>query len=97
MGGTCEKKVSGIRWHLSNGEAHIHDDAKDLKFSMESAAFRKEAEDALDTLKKSDGIAEIPGDGKNSLCIMRSGRIISIFVKDNVSIKQKFQSFLRDC
>jgi hypothetical protein len=97
MGGSKEERVSGLRWHLSNGEAHMHDDAKGLKFKMESTAFKKEAEDALDMLKKSDGIVEIPGDGKDSLCIMRSGRTISVFVKDSVSIKQKFQSFLRNC
>lgn len=97
MGGTKEEKISGIRWHLSNGEAHIHDDTKNLKFRMESTAFRKEAENAVKVLKKSDGIVEIEGDGKDSLCIMKSGRTFSIFVKDSVSIKQKFQSFLRSC
>lgn len=97
MGGTSEQKVSGLRWHLSNGEAHVHDDAKGLKFKMDRGEFKKEAKDAIATLRKSDGIIEIPGDGKDSLCIMKSGRALSVFVKDSVSIKQKFESFLKDC
>ncbi len=97
MGGNNETKVEGMRMHISNNEAHIHDDANGLKFSMDRNNFREEANKALKTLKKSEGIMEIPGDGKESLCIMRSGQIYTAFVKGNTSIKQKLQAFIKDC
>lgn len=97
MGGTNEETIGGLRAHIKNSNVHIHDDSKNLKFEMGSSEFRNEIEDALKTLKKSEGIIEIPGDGKNNLCIMRSGRNFSMFLKDNASIKQKLQSFLKDC
>jgi len=97
MGGTNEKTFAGLRAHKKHSIVHLHDDARSLKFEMESSKFRSEVEDTLKTLEKSEGIVEIPGDGKNSLCIMRNGRTITAFLKDNVSIKQKLQSFLKDC
>ena len=97
MGGTNEETIGSLRAHIKNSIVHIHDDSKSLKFEMDSGEFRSEVEDALKTLKKSEGIVEIPGNGKNNLCIMRSGRNFSMFLKDNASIKQKLQSFLKGC
>jgi len=95
MGGKNETKISGLRMHVSNGDVHIHDDAKNLKFETPCRTFKTEVGEAFETLK-SDGIYEIAGK-KDSLCIMRSGRTISMFVKDGNGIKQKLQAFLREC
>lgn len=96
MGGKNEDKISGLRLHISGGNVHIHDDSKKLKFKADSDYFKKEVELAFKTFKKSDGIVEIDGD-EDSLCIMKSGQVISMFVKDSTGIKQKLQSFLKNC
>ena len=96
MGGSNETKCSGLRMHTSGGEAHVHDDGKGLKFSMDSADFKKEVEEAFSLLKK-DGIVEIKGHSRETLCIMRSGRNFDAFIKGNTSIKTKLQSFIRNC
>jgi len=96
MGGSNETKCPGLRMHISGEEAHVHDDARDLKFSMDAKGFKNEVEEAFNMLKK-DGIVEIQGDSKEAFCIMRSGRNFDAFIKSNVSIKTKLQSFIRNC
>ena len=95
MGGKNETTISGLRLHVSNSNVHIHDDSKKLKFEMSSRNFKQEVEEAFSSLT-SNGIYEIQGK-KDSLCILRSGRVISMFLKDANGIKQKLQSFLKDC
>ncbi len=95
MGGRHQETINGLRIHESKGEVHLHDDSKGLKFYMDSDLFKEEAEGALKQLGKTDGIVEIDGESKNSLCIMKSGRVLSLFIKDSSSIKTKLQSFLR--
>ena len=96
MGGMNEEKISGLRLHMNNGNIHIHDDLKNLKFEMQLSEFKNEIDDAFEELKKSDGIYKIDGK-KDSLCLMKSNNMISMFVKDKSGIKQKLQSFLRKC
>lgn len=96
MGGKNETTISGLRLHVSKGDVHIHDDSKKLKFKISCENFKLEVKEAFNSLESDDGIYEIIGK-KDSLCIMRSGRTISMFVKDGNGIKQKLQSFLKDC
>ena len=95
MGGTNEETISGLRVHLKNGDVHLHDDDKNLKFKMESSEFKEEIEDAFK--EKNDGVVVIPGDGKNSLCILKTGRTLNVFLKDNTSIKPKLKAFISNC
>lgn len=95
MGGSYEEKLNGLRIHENGGAVHLHDDTKNLKFSKDSDLFKEEVEGALKQLNKTDGIVEIDGNGRDNLCIMKSGRVLSLFIKDSSSIKTKLQSFLR--
>ena len=95
MGGSYEEKVTGLRIHENNGQVHVHDDTKTLKFFMKSVPFKEEAESALKSLEKTEGIVEIKGNSKNNLCLMKSGKVFSMFIKDSTSIKTKLESFLR--
>lgn len=94
MGGSNEEKIGGYRVHISSGEIHLHDDDKGLKFEMESADFKHEIQDALK--EKGDGIIEIAGTGKNSLCLFKTGRTVNVFLKGK-SIKTELKNYLRNC
>ena len=99
MGGSKGETISGLRLHISGGDVHVHDDSKNLKFNVESNEFRVECETGLDYLNelKDDGLYEITGVGRNTFCLLKSGKIISMFVKDGNGIKQKLQRFLKNC
>jgi hypothetical protein len=95
MGGKNETKISGLRFHESHGDVHIHDDAKSFKFSTDADDFREDVQDAFNQLKDREGIVRITGVG-DSFYIMKQGRNITFFLMDNNSVKKKLQDFIRD-
>ena len=95
MGGKNEIKISGLRFHESNGDVHIHDDAKSFKFSTDADDFKNDVQDAFNNLKDREGIVRITGGG-DDFYIMKQGRNISFFLMDKSSVKSKLQDFIRD-
>ena len=97
MGGSNEETISGLRIHEKDGDIHLHDDSKSLKFEMNLKDFKKEVDASFEALKKKDGLCEIPGDSSNTLCFIRRKGKFSMFILDNNSIKQKVLNYLKDC
>jgi len=97
MGGSYEEKISGYRIHINNGDVHLHDDDSNFKFEMDSKEFKNDIKDALNQFKSNEGLIEIEGRGKNSLCLIKKGRSLSMFLRDSSSVKSKLQSFLKKC
>jgi hypothetical protein len=97
MGGTNEDTISGLRIHESDGDIHIHDDSKDLKFKLDLEDFKKEVNASFEALKKKDGLCEIFGNNSDTLCFIRRKGKFSMFILDNNSIKQKILNYLKDC
>lgn len=96
MGGSCEKKISGIRMHVNNGDVHVHDDDKKLKFKTSASDFKEEVKDALKQFKKKDGIIKITGIGCD-FYLLKEGIKTNIFLLDKKSMKKELESFLKDC
>jgi len=97
MGGSYEEKFSGLRMHISDGDVHVHDDTKNLKFRAGQSQFKEDIQDAFNTLKKKEGIVMIDGETRNELCIMKNGTTYSMFIMGKVSIKSQLQSFIKKC
>lgn len=99
MGGTNSETINGLRFHISNGEVHVHDDTKSLKFVMDSKKFKDNVESAVSQMSKAknDGMIRIAGDTKCDLCLVREGKVIFSFLTDTRSIKSKLLSFTKGC
>jgi len=75
MGGTNEKKIAGLRFHVSGRKAHIHDDTSGRKFSMSVAKLKKELADLKSSMGRGDdGVALIEGDTPDMLLVGKKGR-----------------------
>jgi len=98
MGGSCEKKISGIRMHVNNGDVHVHDDDKKLKFETSVSDFKEEVEDALKQFKNKDGIIKITGNRCDDLYLLKDGNKTQIFLIERKGcMKKELESFLKDC
>lgn len=97
MGGSNETTVGGLRCHINNGEVHIHDDTKSLKFKADSVSFKTDVEDALTQLSKTDGIVKIDGTSKESLCLVQDGKNFFMFVTTDKGMKTDLKAFLKSC
>ncbi len=98
MGGTNEDTISGLRIHVNNGDIHFHDDSRSIKFELDLEDLKKEVEESFNALKKKEGMVEIQGNTKTSLCLIKKQGKFNIFLLDNSSsIKQKLINHLKDC
>lgn len=99
MGGTNSTEISGLRFHINNGETHVHDDSKGLKFSMGSNKFKKEVESAVSQMEssKQDGMIRIQSMTSNDLCLVKDSGNIFAFLTDKRSIKGKLLTFTKGC
>lgn len=99
MGGSYEREVSsGIRMHIKNGDVHVHDDAKGLKFETSASDFKEEVGDALKQFKKKDGIIKITGNRCDDLYLLKEENKTKIFLLERKgSMKKELESFLKDC
>lgn len=99
MGGSNATDISGLRFHISDGEAHAHDDSKGLKFSMASSKFKKEVESAVSQMEKSkqDGMIRIQGKTSSDLCLVKDSGNIFAFLTDKKGIKGKLLTFAKGC
>lgn len=93
MGGTNEKTIGGLRFHVSSGKVHIHDDTKNLKFEMKSSEFATQYDDAMEALKRDDGIVMIAG-SKNPLCLCKANKNVNAFILPNQSNFDDIEKFV---
>jgi len=97
MGGTNEDTIGGLRFHANNGEIHVHDDSRNLKFSALKDDFKEKLKNAFDILEDEDGIIKIDGISKEKLCICKENNITFAFIINDTDIKQKLNEFLKSC
>jgi len=99
VGGSNSSTISGLRFHINDAEdaVHVHDDSASLKFELNKSSFRKETNDALESLKKDSGIISIKGKTKTSLYLMNDGGFYSIFLSDGSGVKNELEKFLKGC
>ena len=97
MGGSNETLLGNLRCHISGGEAHVHDDKASLKFRMDQKDFRNEVDECMEALEKVDGVVKIEGNTSTTLCLVKDGKTLSMFLTDGQSIKTKLKSFIRGC
>lgn len=95
MGGTNSETISGLRFHVNNGDVHIHDDVKKLKFVSDSTEFKTDLNSTFEDLKNTEGIVRIQGKSKTDFCVVKENKKFFCFLIDDTSIKSKLQSFLR--
>ena len=99
MGGTNEKSIQNLRFHVSGDEVHIHDDTSKKKFYCKKDFFKKEMIESLEALKDADGIAKINGCSRSdNLYIMREDSRLFIFIgwTENY-IESLINDFLKNC
>lgn len=99
MGGTNETTIRNLRFHVNNGEIHVHDDNRSIKFVKDAAAFKKEVQDAIDNLEGTEGITAIDGMGIPDLCIGKHDGKLFMFIhgdglREDV-LQSDLKSFLR--
>ena len=99
MGGTNEKTVDGLRMHVSNGDVHVHDDARSIKFWTSKSDFKESMEKALQEIKesKNDGIIRINGDSRNDLCLVKEGASTYMFLSETEDKTKEIETFLKGC
>lgn len=98
MGGSNETRIEGLRLHVSEGNVHVHDDAKSLKFIEKKDMFKKEVNAALKDLEKSKngGMVKIEG-AIGALYISKENKNYSMFLVGSTSIKTQLTAFLKGC
>ena len=79
----------------SNGEVHVHDDSHSLKFVGTKKDFKKKVEDALQQLKKSDGIIKIEGKSKEVLYLCKDEKSFHVFVAGTGNKRRKLTNFIK--
>jgi len=92
MGKTTDL-ISGLRFQKNdNGEVHIHDDARKLKFEMKDSDFKAKVEDALTQFKDNEGAIKIDGCGADLVLLKESGNINFMLINNtnNESVLTKF-------
>jgi len=94
MGGMNEQTFTGLRLHIKDGDIHIHDDTKKLKFSSDLEEFKIEIKRTFRALEKKDGLVEIPGTG-DTLCVVKRRDIFSLIILNRKSIKEKLSTYLK--
>lgn len=94
MGGLNETTINGLRLHTNNGEVHIHDDKRQLKFSASLDNFKEDVEDALKNLEKSEGSIKITGNTSNDLYLIKEGKKLNVFLVNKHDALYEFQSFI---
>ena len=97
MGGTNSETINGLRFHISSGDVHIHDDKRSLKFERDQEEFRDDLFEAFDELGEDDGIYKILPDRGASLNVLKEGRNFSVFLSDSKSVKSKLKAFAKGC
>lgn len=97
MGGTNPVTINNQRLHLNNGEVHLHDDAKNLKFQMPQAEFKTAMQSALTELSGGDGVVAIPGSTPTILCVGRLEGKTFTFLRDDKDSLADLQSFISQC
>jgi hypothetical protein len=96
MGGTSETTIGKLRYHVNNGNVHVHDDSKSLKFECKSESFKSQVNDALKLLKE-DGVVKING-LNNDIILIKDGTKFDICLSsatDIKSVKSELESFLK--
>jgi hypothetical protein len=100
MGGSNSTTISGMRFHVndSEGTVHIHDDSASLKFSLDKKSFKREMQEALESLEKvKRGVVTVEGKTSTSFYIMSEGGSYSMFLSDGSNNRNKIEEFLRSC
>ena len=97
MGGTNPVQATGLRMHLNNGEAHVHDDSKSLKFSAGAQVFKADVEAAMKVLGGTIGMVKVTGNTKTDLCLVRDGSGLTMFLSDGNDQEKALQDFLKGC
>jgi hypothetical protein len=99
MGGSNEQTISGLRFHVNDGEqkVHIHDDSGQTKFTLDRKSFREQMKSALEDIRGTNGIMSIEGDNRIKLYVMNDSGNYRAFLSDGSSVKNKIEDFLKGC
>ena len=87
--------VAKLRFQTyDGGQVHVHDDSNGVKFIGNAKTFKKDVEQALTDLDKTDtGVAVIEGTSTNVLLLIKYDRMVQAVVnkdKDDVADIKKF-------
>jgi hypothetical protein len=94
MGGTNETTINSLRLHVNNGNVHIHDDNKSLKFECSGASFKSQCADALTTLAAEDGIFRLTG-SKDDMLLIKDGKKFNLCLIADKDMKSELESFIK--
>jgi len=100
MGGTNEKSIQNLRFHVNGDEVHIHDDVSKKKFYCKKDFFKKEMKEILEALENTDGIMKIESSGFPSPClyVMReAGSQFIVFLGTSGNVEGQLKDFVKDC
>jgi hypothetical protein len=98
MGGSNETTINGLRCHVNNGNVHIHDDSKNLKFESTTQHFNTEIKAALKTLNDDADDQVIKIDSTmNGLYLIKSNGITTMCLDGGSDIEDDLKKFLKDC
>jgi len=74
MGGTNEKRIVGLRAHVSGREVHLHDDSSGRKFRTSKRALQRDLEGFQSDTRRSDGVRLVGGaSGSDPLLLGKAG------------------------
>lgn len=86
--------ISGLRFQKNdNGEIHIHDDQRKLKFEMKASDFKVKIEDALTQFKDNEGAIKVDGCGAD-LVLLKENNNINFMLVNNTNNESELTKFL---
>jgi len=102
MGGTNEKSIQNLRFHVNGDEVHVHDDISKKKFYCKKDFFKKEMKEILEALENTDGIMKIESLGCSTLSppclyVMRECSQFIIFLGTLGNVERQLKDFVKDC
>lgn len=97
MGGINEMSIDGLRFHENAGDIHIHDDTGKYKYVQDKASFKNDIKDAINSLKRNDGVVCLIGDNKMRFYLIKDSGKYHFFITDNRSKKSNLNIFLEGC
>ena len=93
MGGLNETYVGSLRMHV-NGDVHIHDDSRNMKFEMKPSLFKAEVQKALSALGQDGGVYAIYGKTEVSLLLIKDGVNLSMVLSQGSTVRKELNSFM---
>lgn len=90
------RTIKGLRFQkYDTGQVHIHDDANGIKFEADAKEFKKDVQESLKELKKTDGVSIIEGGTNVKLYLLKDGKNLCAFVANDKSTEKEIETFIR--